>query len=64
MVEWHERLEKLDYRKKAQQQLQLIIKTLSEYSETMKGHGSKFDFNLVNLDDETYYTSKYELPKC
>ena len=37
---------------------------LSKYSETMKNHGAKFDFNLINLDDETYYTSKFDLPKC
>jgi hypothetical protein len=64
MVEWHERLEKLDYRRKAQQQLRNIIRTLSEYSDTMKHHRAKFDFNLINLDDETYYTFKHDLPNC
>ena len=53
MVEWHERLEKLDARKKAQNQLGLIIRTLSEYSETMKDHGAKFNFKLIDMDDET-----------
>ena len=64
MVEWHERLEKLDHRKKVQRQFQLIIKTLSEYSATMKGHGNNIDFNLVNLDDESYHNTRFELPKC
>ena len=64
MVEWHGRLEKLPKRKKAHQELELIIKSLSEFSTTMKGHGGKFDFNLVNLDDETYYLSKFGFPKC
>ena len=64
MVEWHDRLEKLYYRRKAQQQLRLIIRTMSEYSDTVKHHGSKFDFNLINLDDETYYTFKNDLPNC
>lgn len=64
MVEWHQRLEKVPERKRAQQQLESIIQTLGNYSQTMKGHGGQFDFNLVNLDDETYYTSKFDLPKC
>ena len=64
MVEWHERLEKLQNRKQAHQQLEGIIKSLSEYSTNMKGHGGKFDFNLINLDDETYFTSKFGFPKC
>ena len=64
MVEWHERLEKLPHRKKAQQQLQTIVKLLSEYSQNMKDRGGKFDFNLVNLDDETYFTTRFDLPKC
>ena len=64
VVEWHERLEKIINRRNAQQQLKLVIQTLSKYSETMKNHGAKFDFNLINLDDETYYTSKFDLPKC
>ena len=64
MIEWHDRLEKLYPRRTAQQQLRSMIKTLSEYSETMRRHGSKFDFNMMNLDDETYYTSKFDLPKC
>ena len=65
MVEWHERLEKLEERKQAQRLLESVIKSLSDYSKTMKGiPGGKFNFNLVNLDDETYYTSKFDLPKC
>ena len=63
-MEWHERLEKLMARKTAQRQLQSVIKSLSDYSQTMKGHEGKFNFQLMNLDDETYYTSKFELPKC
>ena len=64
MVEWHERLEKLPERKTAQQQLEKIVELLSDYSQNMKDHGGKFDFKLVNIDDETYYTSKFDLPKC
>ena len=63
MVEWHERLEKLPQRKRAQQQLETIVETLSEYSENMK-NDSKIDFHLLNLDDESYYKSKFKLPKC
>ena len=64
MIEWHDRLEKLESRRKAQQQLRLIVQTLSEHTKTMKANNSKFNFNLINLDDETYYTSKFELPHC
>ena len=65
MVEWHERLEKLPERKQAQKQLENIIETLSAYSQNMKRHGSGlFDFQLLNLDDETYGTSKMDLPIC
>ena len=64
MVEWHERLERLEERKKAQSQLQLIVKTLSEYSDTMKDNGAKFSFNEMDIDDETYYTSNFDFPSC
>ena len=64
MVEWHERLEKLQERKKAHQQLESIVKLLSDYSKNMKGNGGKFDFELVNIDDESFYTSRFDLPKC
>ena len=60
MVEWHERLEKLTERIKSQKILKEVIENLSEYSRTM----SVFDFNLVNIDDETYYDSKFDLPEC
>ena len=62
MIEWHERLEVLPERMMAQEQLETIVETLSEYSETM--NNSNIDFHLVNLDDETYYRSKFRLPEC
>ena len=64
MIEWHDRLEKLENRRKAQKQLRFIVRILSEHTKTMKANNSKFNFNLINLDDETYYTSKFELPHC
>ena len=64
MIEWHDRLEKLESRRKAQKELRSIVQTLSEHTKTMKSNNSKFNFNLINLDDETYYTSKFELPQC
>ena len=64
MVEWHQRLENLPERKKAHSILEGIVKSLSDYSNTMKEHDGKFDFNLVNMDDETYATSKFDFPKC
>jgi len=62
MIEWHTNHEVLPERKMAQKQLETIVKTLSEYSKTMKS--SEIDFQLVNRDDESYHTSKFRLPKC
>ena len=64
MVEWHERLERLEERKSAQNQLQSIVRTLSEYSDTMKDSGAKFSFKEMDIDDETYYTSDFDFPSC
>ena len=64
MIEWHDRFEKLKSRKKAQQELRSIVQTLSEHTKTIKASNSKFNFNLIDLDDETYHTSKFELPSC
>ena len=54
----------VESRRKAQKELRSIVQTLSEHTKTMKSNNSKFNFNLINLDDETYYTSKFELPQC
>ena len=56
MVEWHARLENLPERKKSQHLLQQTVKLLSDYSNTMKDKGAKYNFSLVNMDDETYFT--------
>ena len=64
MVEWHSRLENLPERKKSQHLLEQIVKSLSDYSSTMKDKGSQYNFSLVNMDDETYFTSKFEFPEC
>ena len=64
MIEWHERLEIVPERKRSHKILENIIESLGNYSATMKNHGSKVDFNLVNLDDEGFSTSKFDLPVC
>ena len=64
MVEWHGRFENLSERKKAHRILDEIIKLISEYSFAMKGHGAKFDFTSINLDDETYSGYNMSFPKC
>ena len=68
MIEWHERLEKLSARKNAHSILNKTIGLLSEYSSSMKRHGAKFDFNSVNLDDESYGLAEayglFKLPNC
>ena len=47
MVEWHERLERLEERKNAQNQLQSIVKSLSDYADTMKDKGAMFNFKEI-----------------
>jgi hypothetical protein len=64
MVEWHGRLQNLEERRKASKKLEEIIKSLSEYSKIIKNKDEKFDFNLVNMDDESYYTSKFDFTQC
>ena len=49
---------------KAQQQLESITKLLSEYTETMKRHGGIYNFSMVNMDDETYHITKFDMPIC
>jgi len=65
MIEWHTRLEKLEYRATAQRQLRSIIELLSKYSTNTISHGvNNFEFNVVYVDDESYGNSNFELPNC
>ena len=66
MIEWHARYEKLPARKNAHSILKKTMSLLTEYSSSMKEHGAKFDFNSMNVDDESYGKESYshEMPNC
>ena len=64
MIEWHERKQKLQERKTSTKILQTIMDSLSKHSMNIRNLSSKYNFNLVELDDETYFKSKFVLPNC
>ena len=64
MIEWHERMQKFQEIKISTKILQIIIDSLSKHSENIRNLSSKYDFNLVELDDETYFESRFVLPNC
>ena len=65
MIEWHSSLQIQEERKNATILLKSIIGAMSNYSTIMEEElGRKHAFRLVNLDDETYGLTKYELPHC
>ena len=61
MVEFHGRLEKLEARKVAHSKLKSVLQQLSEFSKSMS---NQFNFTMHTIDDETYGTSRFPLPKC
>ena len=65
MMEWHAFIQIKEERKQATEILENIIESMSNYSRVMEDElGRKHAFRLLNVDDETYHTSKYDLPKC
>jgi len=65
MIEFHERLEKLEARKAAHQKIETILGGLSDLSKSMQDvNGGAYSFEIVNTDDETYGTSDVKLPTC
>jgi hypothetical protein len=66
MVEWHRRMEIDGKRKNTHSILSKTLKLISDYSSVMKGHGAKFYFTSVTLDDETYHfhNQSSKLPQC
>ena len=67
MIEWHQRLEKLDIRKEAQKSLKSILNSLSDYSQIMRKNnktGFNYDFKTIDIDDESYYDAKFKIPDC
>ena len=65
MMEWHGFIQLKEERKQATKILENIIDSMSNYSRIMEDElGTKHAFRLLNVDDETYHISKYDLPKC
>ena len=65
MIEWHSSLQLQEERKNATILIKSILGAMSNYSTIMEEElGRKHAFRLVNLDDETYGLTKYELPQC
>ena len=64
MIEWHSRNEKQEGRKETHNHLHDVTVALSKYSQIMQKESGHFDFDLIDLDDETYGTTKLSLPQC
>ena len=62
MVEWHAHLETQAERSPAHSHLKSSLDAISKYAKVMINHGGPFDFKVVELDDESYATSIFELP--
>ena len=61
MIEWHLHRETQDGRKLTQSMLQSALRFYTSNSKENKG---SYDFQMLNLDDETYFMSSFDLPKC
>ena len=64
MIEWHSRLERLEERKKAHDEMHKVTVALSTYADLMKKQAGHFNFKLLDLDDESYGTTRHALPRC
>ena len=64
MVEWHKLQQTSPERKRANDLLKDIVNSLSEYSSTINNLYKTYDFNLINMDDESYNNANIDLPKC
>ena len=62
MVEWHAHLETQAERSSAHSHLKSSLDAISNYAKAMINHSGPFNFKVVELDDESYATSKFELP--
>jgi hypothetical protein len=65
MMEWHDFIQIKEERKKATWILKSIIESMGNYSTIMEDElREKHKFRLLNIDDETYYRTKLDLPNC
>lgn len=64
MVEFHEHLAKTELRKSAGQLLRSLFDTFGNLNNVLKQSGYPNPLTeLIEVDDESYYTSMFELPK-
>ena len=65
MVEWHSRLARTEARKAASLKLQSVFTNLGKAAEAMREFsGQKHYLEVLNMDDESYFTSSKPLPIC
>ena len=60
MVEWHGWI----MASKKKNDITYLKRALKKYSVNKKRKYGEFRFKLVNLDDESYGTTKYKFPMC
>lgn len=64
MIEFHQRLEVSEARKSAADDLIKVLNGLTNYSMHMKDAKGKFQFEELQLDDESFGNFKGDYPKC
>ena len=64
MVEWHQRLEKTTERKEMANTLQLVMKKLSAYAQSVKSKDRLVDFRIEEFDDESYHKHRPPFTGC
>ena len=65
MMEWHDFIQIKQERKQSTGILKSIIESMSNYSTIMEDElREKHKFRLLNIDDETYFDKKLDLPNC
>ena len=72
MIEWHAFLQQKEQRRNATKILKSILKSMEVYSKLMLNDplenqdvdNVKHNFRILNVDDETYGMTKYDLPVC
>lgn len=63
-VEWHGFAELTVSRKEAHGKLKDVLEKLSTFPIRRGENGNSFRFSVIEMDDETYFKTKFELPKC
>ena len=64
MIEWHTHRFKDPQRRNTEHYLKATLDSISKYSTTMRKYGGTYDLNIMEMDDELYFDSKFKLPTC